>query len=179
MARVALVPKESLPEPLRAQWKAVCAYAPFEQMLGAFANRTPIFEHLFAMQAELRRERRLSPRHWELVQVVVSQLNACTYCVARHEPLLAAHGLSEAGVARLHDYENHPELDAVDKLVVATARAVTEAPQRVPDALIDSLRGVFDDSQIVELIWEIALCGAFNRFNGALALETEATADAD
>ncbi len=173
MPRVGPVARESLPEPLRAQWDAVCAYAPFDHMLGAFAHRRPIFEHLFAMQAALRREGRLSRRHWELVQVAVSQLNACSYCVAHHAPLLAVEGLSEPGVERLLDYEDHPELDATDKLVVACARAVSENPRRVPEDLMTELRAVFDDSRIVELVWEIALCGAFNRFNSALALDPE------
>ncbi len=173
MARIDLIAKGNLPTPLREQWDAICAYAPFDHMLGAFAHRPSVFEHLFAMQAALRKEGALSRRHWELAQVAVSQLNDCTYCRAHHEPLLAKEGLSDPGVACLIDDKSHLELDAADKAVVACARAVTETPRQVPDHVFTELRRHFNDAQIVELVWQIALCGAFNRFNSALGLDIE------
>ena len=44
---------------------------------------------------------------------------------------------------------------------------------RKGDAIFDELRRHFDEAQIVELTLRIALCGFFNRFNDALAIEIE------
>ncbi|MEL6997066.1 MAG: hypothetical protein AAFP68_02295 [Pseudomonadota bacterium] len=38
---------------------------------------------------------------------------------------------------------------------------------------MNRLREHFDDAQIVELTWRIALCGAFNRFNDVLQTEID------
>ena len=78
----------------------------------------------------------------------------------------------------LLDYENHPELDDVDKLVIEYAKQVTLDPNRTRDAIFERLRQHFSNAEIVELTWRIALCGAFNRFNDVLQLEIEDEAHA-
>ena len=49
--------------------------------------------------------------------------------------------------------------------------AVTSNWHRIRDAMFERLREHFSDGQIVELTWRVALCGAFNRFNGVLQVE--------
>jgi alkylhydroperoxidase family enzyme len=44
---------------------------------------------------------------------------------------------------------------------------------RTGDAIFERLRAHFTDSQIVELTWRIALCGAINRFSDILQVEVE------
>lgn len=48
-----------------------------------------------------------------------------------------------------------------------------ERPNRIPDALFGQLRRHFSEAQIVELTLRITLCGFFNKFNEALAIEEE------
>jgi AhpD family alkylhydroperoxidase len=120
-------------------------------------------------------------RHLELALVTVSLLNRCDYCVSHHAPKLAIQGVSEQGAGRLLDYKDHPELDAVDRLVVEYAIAVTNNWNKTRDEVFMRLRRHFSEAQIVELTWRIALCGAFNRFNDILQFENElgvATRDA-
>lgn len=83
-------------------------------------------------------------------------------------------GLSPQGVDNALDYATHPEFDAVDKLVVEYAIAVTNAPQRIRDHVFERLRSHFTEAQIVELTLRIALCGFFNRFNDALQIDDAA-----
>ncbi len=99
MARISYGSRETLPAELQALWDRVLDYAPFASLLGAMARRPPIFARMFAMQAELRDQGRLSRRHRELAKVAVSRLNACPYCVAHHQPLLTVQGLSAEGAA--------------------------------------------------------------------------------
>ena len=72
------------------------------------------------------------------------------------------------------DYENHPEFDEVDKLVVEYTIQVTNTPQRIRDKMFERLRTHFSEAQIVELTLRISLCGFFNRFNDALMIDAEA-----
>jgi hypothetical protein len=72
---------------------------------------------------------------------------------------------------QLLDWQSHPELTDVDKLVVEYSIAVTSNWHRIRDAMFERLRTHFSEAQIVELTWRIALCGAFNRFNDVLQVE--------
>lgn len=177
MARVSNVPAESLPPDLRQIYeKFAGGYARFDNQVAVMAHVPSALRHLMGMLLELREQRNVPLRYIELAVVAVSRLNACTYCIAHHQPLLVVEGLSPEGAERILDYENHPELDDVDRLVVEFAVAVTRTPQRIRDALFERLRRHFSEAQIVELTLRIALCGFFNRFNDTLMIEAEAGA---
>ena len=79
----------------------------------------------------------------ELALVTVSLLNKCTYCVSHHAPKLAIQGVSEQGAERLLDYKDHPELDAVGRLVVEYAVAVTNNWNKTRDEIFARLREHF------------------------------------
>jgi AhpD family alkylhydroperoxidase len=128
---------------------------------------------LQARLVDLADEAVVSKRHLELALVTVSLLNKCTYCVSHHAPKLAIQGVSKQGAERLLDYKDHPDLDAVDGLVVEYAIAVTNNWNKNRDEIFARLREHFSEAQIVELTWRIALCGAFNRFNDILQFDIE------
>ena len=173
MSRVAIKAKDDLPKQLWPLWERMQTYGAFENQAGAMVHRPPIFKNVWALLTDLADEAVLPKRYLELCLVAVSQLNACTYCVAHHAPNLAVEGLSAEGVTRLLDYQDHPELDAVDKLVVEYAIAVTNDWNRTRDEIFVRLKEHFSEGQIVEMTWRTALCGAFNRFNDILQLDIE------
>ncbi|MBR1217739.1 carboxymuconolactone decarboxylase family protein [Bradyrhizobium sp. U87765 SZCCT0131] len=174
MARVPLRRRDDLPDHLRPLWDRMTVYGgAFEGQAGAMANRLPIFEHTWRLLTELAEENVLPKRYLELAIVAVSLVNQCTFCVAQHAPKLAVEGITPEGAAQLLDWEKHPELDAVDRLVVEYAIAVTSNWHRIRDAMFERLRAHFSDAQIVELTWRTALCGAFNRFNDVLQVEVD------
>jgi uncharacterized peroxidase-related enzyme len=173
MARVALRTREDLPEHLRALWDRMTVYGPFEGQAAAMANRLPIFEHMWRLLTQLADEGVLPKRYLELAIVAVSLVNECDFCVAQHSPKLAVEGITPEGAAKLLDWEKHPELTEVDRLVVEYSIAVTSNWHRIRDAMFERLRAHFSDAQIVELTWRIALCGAFNRFNDVLQVEVD------
>jgi uncharacterized peroxidase-related enzyme len=173
MSRISIKTKADLPRDLWPLWEKMQSYGAFENQAGAMAHRPPIFKNMWAMLIELAEEGALPKRYLELCLVTVSLLNQCTYCVSHHAPKLAVAGISEAGAARLLDYEAHPELDAVDKLVVEYAIAVTNSWNRTRDEIFTRLAAHFSEAQVVELTWRIALCGAFNRLNDILQFDIE------
>ena len=173
MSRVPIKTKHDLPRELWPLWEKMQGYGSFENQAGAMVNRPVIFKHMWELLTTLAQEGVLTKRTLEISLVTVSLLNKCTYCVSHHAPKLAVAGVSEEGAQRLLDYENHPELDDADKLVVEYSIAVTNTWNCTGDELFARLKQHFTDAQIVELTWRAALCGAFNRFNDILQLDIE------
>jgi uncharacterized peroxidase-related enzyme len=179
MARVRdIASTELAPDLARIYEDFAGAYGPFRNQVAVFAQVPAALRHLMPLLMELREAATLPKRYLELAIVAVSQVNACDYCVAHHKPFLAVEGVSPAGVDRLLDYSDHPELDLVDRLVVEYAIAVTEKPNRLPESLFARLRQHFTEAQIVELTLRITLCGFFNKFNDALQIDEEPEAAA-
>jgi uncharacterized peroxidase-related enzyme len=173
MARVTLKRRDDLPDHLKPLWDRMISYGPFAGQAGAMAQRLPIFEHMWRLLTDLSDEGVLKKRYLELGIVATSLVNQCEFCVAQHSPKLAVEGITPDGAANLLDWEKHPELDEVDRLVVEYAIAVTSNWSRIRDAMFERLRAHFSEPQIVELTWRIALCGAFNRFNDVLQVEVD------
>ncbi|MBR0665128.1 carboxymuconolactone decarboxylase family protein [Roseomonas hellenica] len=179
MARVRDIPSSELPPDLAAIYERFAAdYGPFRNQVAVFAHVPAALRHLMAMLMELREAKTLPKRYLEIAIIVVSKLNECHYCVAHHTPFLTVEGISPAGIDRILDYRDHPELDEVDRVVVEWAIAAWETPNRIRDALYQRLRAHFSEAQVVELALRTTLCGFFNRFNDALQIEEEQEAQA-
>lgn len=179
MARVRDIPSGELPPDLAAIYERFAAdYGPFRNQVAVFAHVPAALRHLMAMLMELREAKTLPKRYLEIAIIVVSKLNECHYCVAHHKPFLTVEGISSAGIDRILDYRDHPELDEVDRVVVEWAIAAWETPNRIRDALYQRLRAHFSEAQVVELTLRTTLCGFFNRFNDALQIEEEEEAQA-
>ncbi|MEM6660649.1 MAG: carboxymuconolactone decarboxylase family protein [Pseudomonadota bacterium] len=173
MPRVRTVPATDVTGNAREIYDKAGTYGSFSSLVGVMANRPPVLEHTFGLLLDLKAEAALPARYLELALVTVSKLNECTFCVSNHTPRLNAAGISQTASQNILDYASIDEFDAVDKLVIEYAVQVTNDFHRVRDSMMDRLREHFDDAQIVELTWRIALCGAFNRFNDVLQTEID------
>ncbi|HMM90048.1 carboxymuconolactone decarboxylase family protein [Bradyrhizobium sp.] len=173
MSRVSIRTRDDLPAELQPLWDKMTTYGAFENQAGVMAHRPPIFRHTWSLLVDLADNGVLSKRHLEIALVAVSLLNKCDYCVSHHAPKLAIQGVSEEGADRLLDYKDHPELDAVDKLVVEFSIAVNNNWSKTRDEIFARLREHFSEAEIVELTWRISLCGAFNRFTDILQCDIE------
>lgn len=177
MARVRNIPSNELPAAIADVYERFSdSYGPFRNQCAVFAHVPAALKHLMSLLMELKAQGNLKRRYIEIAIVVTSQLNKCEYCVTHHRPALEVEGLSHQGIDRLLAYEDHPELDEVDKLVVEYTSLVTTHANRIRDNVFERLRRHFSEAQIVELTLRIALCGFFNRFNDALQIEEEAEA---
>ena len=179
MARVRSIPSTELPADLADIYERFAAgYGPFRNQVAVFAHVPAALRHLMAMLMELRAAATLPKRYLELAIVTVSKLNDCDYCVAHHKPFLAVEGISPVVADHVLDYADHPEFDAIDRLVIEYTIAAWNDPHRLRDRLFDRLREHFSEAQIVELTLRITLCGFFNKFNDALQIEEESEATA-
>jgi AhpD family alkylhydroperoxidase len=119
VSRLSTKSRNDLPPKLRSLWDKMRSYGAFENRARVMALRPAIFQHVWSLLVDLAEEAVRPKRHLELTLVTVSSLNSCTHCVSHHHaPKLAMPGVSEEGADRLLEYENHPELDDVDKPVV-------------------------------------------------------------
>ncbi|MEM7213477.1 MAG: carboxymuconolactone decarboxylase family protein [Pseudomonadota bacterium] len=173
MPRVRTVPADEVTGKAREVYDTAGTYGSFSSLVGVMANRPPVLEHTFGLLLDLKADGVLPARYLELALVTVSKLNECTFCVSNHTPRLNASGISLTAAENILNYREIEEFDAVDRLVVEYSVAVTTDFHRVRDSMMDRLREHFDDAQIVELTWRIALCGAFNRFNDVLQTEID------
>jgi 4-carboxymuconolactone decarboxylase len=82
-------------------------------------------------------------------------------------------GVSERQVAELADFETSEAFTDQEKVVLHYAVEMTRTPVDVPDDLFESLRGHFNERQLVELTSAIAWENYRARFNHALGIEAE------
>jgi uncharacterized peroxidase-related enzyme len=179
MARVREIGIDEVPQDLKALYRRFTEdYGAFGNQVAVFAQRPPALRHVMGLLLDLADEALVPKRMLEIVLVVVSRLNACTYCVAHHAPRLVETGLPTETVDRILE-PDCPGLDPVERLVRDYAQQVTLDARRVPDRLFAALREHFSEAQMVELTLRIALCGFFNRFNDAMRIGIEDAAMAE
>src|SRR5271156_5075504 len=179
MARVRSIPSTELPADLADIYEAFAAgYGPFRNQVAVFAHVPAALRHLMAMLMELREAKTLPNLYLERAIVTVSKLNECEYCVAHHKPFLAVEGISPEAADHVLDDADHPEFDAIVRLVIEYTVAAWNDPHRLRDGIFDRLREHFSEAQIVELTLRITLCGFFNKFNDVLQIEEESEAAA-
>ena len=147
-------------------------YGPFLNQVKVFAHRPAAVKQLLGIVLDFADKGCLSKRYLEIVLVVVSKLNECTYCVAHHTPRLIAQGLPPKTIAEILE-PDCPGLDPVDRMVRDFAVQVTNDPGQIRDSTFDELKQHFSEEQLVELTLRTALCGFFNRFNDALQIGIE------
>lgn len=107
----------------------------------------------------------------EMLAVRVSQVNACAYCLASHTMLLKQLGATDETIADLEAWEASGTFSPAEKAALALAEQMTRDATRVDEALWNSLKEHFSDSEIVELASVIGLFNYFNRVNDALHVE--------
>jgi len=173
MTRLSYIERDQADPDLHPIYDAVKGYGSYANQVRTMAHCPPVLSHIMPMLFELRATTNLSRRHIELLNVVVAKANACNYCITHHAPKLNVEGISEEGITRLLAYDDHPELDDVDRLVVSYAIQINNEPHHITDGFFDQLRCHFTDAEIAELTWRIGLAGAFNRINQALDIDIE------
>lgn len=174
MARVRNIASAELPSDLADIYERFAgAYGPFRNQVAVIAHVPAALRHLMPMLMELRDAATLPKRYLELAIITVSKLNECDYCVVHHSPFLIPEGITAEGIDRLLDYQDHPELTEIDRLVVEYSIAAWSNTHRLRDEIFTRLRAHFTEAQIVELTLRLTLCGFFNKFNDVLQIDEE------
>lgn len=111
----------------------------------------------FTMDAKLR----------GLVEIRVSQINGCAYCVDLHLKEIRKLGELQQRLDSLSVWKESPFFDAREKAALAWAESLTNiAETHAADAEYNALKHYFSDLEIVELSISISLANFWNRMAG-------------
>jgi AhpD family alkylhydroperoxidase len=114
---------------------------------------------------------RLDQRLSDLAELKAATMTNCPYCidlgsqVARHRS-----GLTDEELLSLQDYQDSDLFTDVEKLVLDYSVAVSQTPVDVPDSLFCRLLEHFDEAELVQLTFIIAVESMRGRFNQALGI---------
>lgn len=138
-------------------------------------GRTPrAFLAMAAMYRALDRQSSpIEPALRSLVQVHVSQINTCPFCVDLNSASGLERGVGTAKLAALPHYAELEVFNDREKTALAYAEAVTRGDASSGPAMIERLRRHFDDHAIIELTALIAFQNMSSKFNAALGVPAQ------
>lgn len=115
----------------------------------------------------------IEPALRALVQVRISQINGCAFCVdANSAAALERHALPQK-LPALETFASSPLFSARERAALAYAEAATDPAKGVDDACFARLRAHFDEQAIVELTALVAYQNLSSKFNSALAVPSQ------
>lgn len=127
-----------------------------------------IYKAMNALDAASRKTRLEAPL-LELVRIRASQLNGCAYCVDLHNRDARAGGETERRLYAIPVWREVPFFTARERAALALTEAATRLTDGpVSDEVFAAAAGEFDETELAELIWTIAVINAWNRL-GATA----------
>jgi AhpD family alkylhydroperoxidase len=101
----------------------------------------------------------------DLVNLRISQINNCAYCLDTHTRDLIKKGVKIEKIALVQAWEEGGSLfSETERAALAWAETVTRvALTGVPDSAYNAAREVFDEKQLVDLTIAISLMNSYNR----------------
>lgn len=130
-----------------------------------------------AFEAALEGANRVDEGLKELVTVKTAMLVGCAFCIDIGSALAADHGVTEAQLRDLRDFEASDEFAARERVALRYAVAMTTTPASVSEELFESLAAEFDEAQLVELTAAIAFENYRARFNHAFGIDPQGFAE--
>ncbi|OMH29177.1 carboxymuconolactone decarboxylase family protein [Motiliproteus sp. MSK22-1] len=99
-----------------------------------------------------------------LVELRVSQINGCVYCLDLHARDARALGEEQQRLDCIAAWHEYPFFDDREKAALAWAEAVTNISQTyAPDEAYERVRQYFNDEELVDLTLIITFMNAWNR----------------
>jgi AhpD family alkylhydroperoxidase len=157
------------------------AYRSAERMYGRTMEPTRVIAHHRPLllgygaisMAGSRYAKSVDTRLKELAMLRTAQLTGCEWCLDFGSKLALDSGIPEDDLRELSLWRESDRFDALDKLVLEYAEAMTRTPVEVSDELFARLQEHFDERQIVELTLAIGLENLYSRTNWAFGIEGE------
>ena len=105
----------------------------------------------------------------DLINLRVSQINGCAYCIDMHWKDLRAAGETEQRLYGLDAWRESPYYTDRERAALAWAEAVTLVREgHVPDDVFEEVHRHFNDQELADLSLAIVAINGWNRLNIAL-----------
>ncbi|HEY1598894.1 MAG TPA: carboxymuconolactone decarboxylase family protein [Pirellulales bacterium] len=106
----------------------------------------------------------IDPKLRTLVELRISQINGCVYCVNMHSNQAREHGESQQRLDCLAAWYECKFFDDAEHAALAWAEALTDISHtHAPDNVYDALTQHYSEQQIVDLTLIISMMNAWNR----------------
>jgi AhpD family alkylhydroperoxidase len=117
-----------------------------------------------------RKSSPIDPALRSLIQVHISQINHCTFCIDLNSALGLKRGAGEERLRALPQFEQSEQFSGREKAALEFAEVVTRGERIVDAGLMTRLREHFDDQAIIELAALVAYQNMSSKFNAALGV---------
>ena len=175
MAVVEPLAEEELPPELRERvqfFRGPLGVVP--SSVRTMAHRPEIATAFTALNAAvMTSEGAVTPELKRLIGYVSSFASGCLYCQAHMILASERFGASEERLAGVWDPEASDAFGEAERAALAFARAATEQPSGVTEAMAERLRAHWSDGDVVEIMAVVALFGFLNRWNDAMGSALE------
>jgi AhpD family alkylhydroperoxidase len=156
-------------------------YRSAKRMYGRRMEPTAVLAHHKALLVGIgsagvafeRYSRSVNRQYKNMAMLRVAQLIGCEWCLDFGSWLAQNGGVPEDKLRELAIWRESERFEAVERLVLEYAEAMTRTPIEVSDELFGRLREHFDERQMVELTMAIALENLYSRSNWALGIDGE------
>jgi AhpD family alkylhydroperoxidase len=106
----------------------------------------------------------IDPKLRALVDLRVSQINGCVYCVDRHTQAAWDAGETQQRLDCLPVWSECPFFEERERAALAWAEEITHVSEtHASDALFEALKAQFSEQEIVDLTHSIAVTNTWNR----------------
>ena len=131
-----------------------------------------------AMYRELNgKSSKINPQLRSLIQVLISRINACEFCIDFNSFTGLERGASPEKLHALVAFEQSPLFSELEKAALCYASAVTYSGRKIDEEIISNLRQYFDDQAIIQLAALIAYQNMSSKFNAALGIPAHGFCD--
>jgi AhpD family alkylhydroperoxidase len=136
-----------------------------------YANGVEWYKDLLALAGHLRHGP-LDSAICQLVEIRVSQLTGCAFCLRLHTNLARTEGIVQSKLDVLAGWREAPQFDERERAALDLAERMTRIGdgQRVDDATWSAARAQFTDDELAALLYVIGLVNVWNRINVAVEL---------
>jgi AhpD family alkylhydroperoxidase len=126
------------------------------------------FNHLLQLSGALHKGP-LGHKMVELVSLRISQINGCVFCLDMHATALRKAGESQRKLDTLPGWRESPLFDARERAALAWAEVLNRIGNGpLPDGALEQVREHFDEREVSELTFTVAMITAWNLLNVGL-----------
>lgn len=131
-----------------------------------FASQSPeLFKKLIDLGAAAKAGT-VEQRTLTLIDIRVSQLNGCAFCLDMHVKEAKIHGERDLRVHHVAIWRESPLFEPRERAALAWAEALTQiGADGVSDETYAHVRGQFSEKEITDLTYAVMTINAWNRLN--------------